>query len=334
MLGGWRGWGVGVGGVCPLVLWHCTPSPFMLRFVQFQVFLALALLVWAMPLKRHAASSGEFVVDRLPCIHCGDPTKAVILPVEVVDKVECVPLGAYATWLHTAVTGKCRTNDGAEVISDFVSAVYDALGGESLLVEEGGESCPNAAASVARAAGGASRGAKALGLSSDDEPEGAAKAAPMPRKRPKNGAARAAAKAWRTVIVRGVELTGKRSARGRGVLVELDSLPAMFVHLRAKVASGELPALRPKAPEQPAIRGDDDKGRITWNFAAHGWVLHYVDADGKWHNEGKGFRVPRSDLQGVLLAGASYDQVRSRVLASARQYWNTVDKSDLPRYSA
>ena len=186
MLGGWRGWGVGVGGVCPLVLWHCTPSPFMLRFVQFQVFLALALLVWAMPLKRHAASSGEFVVDRLPCIHCGDPTKAVILPVEVVDKVECVPLGAYATWLHTAVTGKCRTNDGAEVISDFVSAVYDALGGESLPEEEGGESCPNAAASAARAAGGSSRGAKALGLASDEESEGAAKAAPTPRKRPKN----------------------------------------------------------------------------------------------------------------------------------------------------
>ena len=90
------------------------------------------------------------------------------------------------------------------------------------------------------------------------------------------------------------------------------------------------------APDKCRITGAapkaNDTNRIRFDFKKSAFVVWYEDENAKPHHCSKGFTVPRLDVLGNLMSSELYGAAKAGVLKKAREAWNDLDQSDLPRF--
>jgi hypothetical protein len=277
---------------------------------------------------RRAVKCGKvFAVKEQPCLYDGVTKVPVSLPVVVIHGESCVAFNQSAPWIGLALEGKTRMEHTA-LISDFLDASIRTL---PPLIATDGDS-PGADDMD-------TKGRSALGLDDDTDEEDL-----------HDGAAGAGGKKRRLrlptefieTVVDGVTFRARRRQKGPGMLVSVqgpgltDILQYMYVKLQAGDAS-DIKHKRVVDAERKRARAaldDVDKGRINWSFRAMpGWAIHYVEKDGQAKSITKGYTVPRADFDGRLFAAAEYAIRRQAVLLRARACWDSVDCSDMKRYT-
>ena len=312
---------------------------------------------------RDQGKAGDFSVETRLCLVGGAGGRPELLPTEVVDARECVALCAFEPWLNRVLCGHSR-GECADVVGHFVSEVYAALGsegvpeedesGEGGAVADGGAQAAHGASCGgaivgAHAAHGAScgganvgagggKGRAALGLDSDSDCEQLAAGGDAPRRAPAGTSARVPT-SWKTIRLRGEELTVRRRRRGRGVLLPVagSDLPRALAMLRAALSVEATPAAPPKKRQRVERAAVEllpvDAGRVVWVPTATSWEVVYLDDGGVKRRTKKQLRAPSVDAFGRPLAPEQVADDRRALLLAARRRWNELDRSKLPRYA-
>ena len=268
-------------------------------------------------------------MERLPCLVGGSLKQPVVLPVVQEAGLECVGINAYQPWLNKLLSGHTRGQYIPHVLR-LVGEVLDALkacgescrsgSSENLDGTAADEETDAGAQAAPRGAGGetsprgAGKGREALGLQDDSDDD-----AFMAERAPK----RARRKKWtddfRTIRIKGMEVTVKSRHKGRGVVVPLENggLLGILQHLETST--------RVEAA---------DAGRVRWAAERHAYAVMFVDREGKHHRAVKQFQAAQTDALGRPLEPGVLDEAARRTLHRARASWNTWDKGDAERYPA
>lgn len=143
---------------------------------------------------------------------------------------------------------------------------------------------------------------------------------------------------WTTVLVRGQELTLRRRARGKGLLLPLDGpdLPAAL-GLLARDMVTDAPAQPSPTKRQRTDRTavdllEVDKGRVVWLQSFEAWQVVFQDEGGATRRTKRHLALAEVDAGGRRLSPAERELARRRLLLAARRKWNEVDRSTRQRY--
>ena len=277
-------------------------------------------------------------VEKVLCVLLSP--KSQPLPISYITEcgVTCVPINSADPWLNKVLGDRCR-GDAQLVVKQFVAEVFELLASqtkersfvddtkERSLVSEGGAPIE---ALIGRAA---------MGLDSDSDEEELA-LVPAEVVKPKRGRKLDKDKEFRTISIRGMDLTVKLRDKCKGIAVPLegDTLLMILRHLREQVYAGEVPEPDPvKSARRHEVKGckeDEDTGRVRWMYAECSYQIMFEDAVGKSHRVTTGLKVSRTDNVGALREPAAFQEARLRMLHKARALWNEEDKTDAVRYIA
>ena len=134
-------------------------------------------------------------------------------------------------------------------------------------------------------------------------------------------------------VIEGVEVQAKiKAGRGLWVVAKPEAVAATIAAVRA--SSLALSSASASSASDAYMGGsDEDSGRIAWHFAKQTWQVSYdATGQGEMRKSIAGLQVATHDANGAALSASQYQQARLQLLKKARMLWNTLDKTESPRF--
>lgn len=281
------------------------------------------------------SSAAEIEIVTMPCIITGAGAPPLPIKQTTENGRSCVPFNSSEAWINKVLGDRCRGKTQL-ILKRFIDEMIQLLKQE---VEERSSTTSATSDPVGSSRPGQTKGRKAFGLDSDSDEVQLEKQS-QSREPSRKRKLVSDQHEFRTIEYRGVALTAKVRARGRGLVVALegDGLPKVLELLREQVSNELEPTTEDVAKKQRRSevignRDGIDAGRIRWLIKSDSYQIMYCTADGKQHTCTKDLRVGRIQSDGSKLTDDAFEEARVCALHKARALWNMMDCSGAARYA-